>query len=232
MSEHNSSGVESDGKAAKGSRGGAIYNYYQLTVTDSTISGNHAQYAGGIANYGGPPPSQSPIRQFTVTPLGGGGLGNFNGGKLTITNCTITDNNATRFEAGGVDNDNGWVFIVDSTISGNSATTHGGGVYNNPYNGGTYSSLYGSIVASDTHGDLFGSFSGSYNLIGDNSSGLSGSSNIFNQSPILTPLGNYGGPTATLALLPGSPAFGAAQFFTITTAILLPPTNAASAESE
>jgi hypothetical protein len=55
-----------------------------------------------------------------------------------------------------------------------------------------------------------------YNLIGDGSgSGISDGSNG-NQvgsaavplDPVLAPLGNYGGPTQTMALLPGSPALG------------------------
>src|ERR1019366_2906045 len=60
-----------------------------------------------------------------------------------------------------------------------------------------------------------------YNLIGDinGSSGLTQSTDLTGTSnppgsplnPLLTPLGYYGGPTQTMALLPGSPAL--ATFF-------------------
>jgi len=49
-----------------------------------------------------------------------------------------------------------------------------------------------------------------YNLIGDGSGGLSTANhNILGVNPLLAPLGNYGGPTQTMALLPGSPAIDA-----------------------
>jgi hypothetical protein len=56
--------------------------------------------------------------------------------------------------------------------------------------------------------------SGSYNLIGTGGSGgLSNNDGNHNQvgaaNPGLAPLGDYGGPTQTMALLPGSPAIGA-----------------------
>ena len=48
-----------------------------------------------------------------------------------------------------------------------------------------------------------------YNLIGS-TSGSSGwvSTDLQNLNPLLAVLGNYGGPTQTMALLPGSPAIG------------------------
>ena len=49
-----------------------------------------------------------------------------------------------------------------------------------------------------------------HNLIG-NSSGGSGyvASDLLNINPLLAPLGDYGGPTQTMPLLPGSPAINA-----------------------
>jgi hypothetical protein len=55
--------------------------------------------------------------------------------------------------------------------------------------------LTNTIVAGNRGGDISGSFAGTNNLIGRN--------------PMLAPLGNYGGPTQTMALLPGSPALNA-----------------------
>ena len=53
-----------------------------------------------------------------------------------------------------------------------------------------------TIVAAQVGGgDVVGSISGGNNLIGGNA--------------LLGPLGNYGGSTFTMPLLPGSPAIGA-----------------------
>ena len=68
---------------------------------------------------------------------------------------------------------------------------------------------------SGTASDIIGSVSGSFNLIGTGGSG--GIFSGVNGNLVLTsltnlglaPLGNYGGPTQTMALLPGSAAIGA-----------------------
>ena len=60
--------------------------------------------------------------------------------------------------------------------------------------GGT-ATLTNTIVTGNSGGDIRGGYNGTNNLIG---------------APLtLAPLGDYGGPTATEALLPGSPAIGA-----------------------
>ena len=83
--------------------------------------------------------------------------------------------------------------------------------------------MLGSIVAGNTGSgpDIYGNVAGNsaYDLVG-NGNGMSGISNgdlNHNQvgassnpiNPLLAPLGNYGGPTQTMALLPGSPAIDA-----------------------
>ena len=85
---------------------------------------------------------------------------------------------------------------------------------------GNPSEIDGSIVAENTGGDLAGnSFTGTFNLIGDGSGGLTDSSNILGDGaqdpidPMLAPLGDYGGPTQTMPPLPGSPAIGASALF-------------------
>src|SRR5208337_3743468 len=65
-----------------------------------------------------------------------------------------------------------------------------------------------TIVADSTGGDIFSSstISGSHNLIQDGSGGLTGT---ITGDPLLGSLANNGGPTQTMALLPGSPAIDA-----------------------
>jgi hypothetical protein len=75
---------------------------------------------------------------------------------------------------------------LTTTVSSNS-----GGLIALP---GT-TTLTNTIVAGNAGGDISGPFSGTHNLIG--------------RDPLLAPLGYYGGPTQTMALLPGSPALNA-----------------------
>ncbi len=83
-------------------------------------------------------------------------------------------------------NNSGTLSLTNCTVSGNSI---GGS-----FDGGT-TTLTNTIVAGNASGDIAGPYSGTNNLIGGN--------------PLLAPLGNYGGPTQTMALLPGSPAIDA-----------------------
>jgi hypothetical protein len=67
----------------------------------------------------------------------------------------------------------------------------------------------GTIVASGTGGrDCAGTLGEDqgYNLDGDDSCGFTRATDITNTDPLLGPLANNGGPTQTMALLPGSPA--------------------------
>jgi len=91
--------------------GGAVYNYGELTVTNSTITGNNAFYGGGIYNNGSLTVTNSTISKNIVESFlyngydyGGfaGGIANHTTGVLTVTNSTITGNKA--FASGGIGN--------------------------------------------------------------------------------------------------------------------------------
>jgi hypothetical protein len=198
--------------------GGGLFNNGTATLTDSTVSSNSTQ--GGYAySLGG--------------AAHGGGV--FNGGTATLTDCTVSGNSALSgrrtlrpvyfkyysyyhgtnqisgtAEGGGLFNNRGTATLTDCTVSGNSVASGltlnlpnksvplGAGLFVN-YAG--TAALTNTIVAGNGGaGDLFGSYSGSNDLIGGN--------------PLLAPLGNYGGPTPTLALLPGSPAIDNGGFVT------------------
>ena len=128
-----------------------------------------------------------------------------------MQNSSLSGNTAA-VNGGGLFNA-GTATIDSGTLAGNSGAT--GGIYN-----GSSLSLTNTLVAvhAGTDPDLHGAVSGSYNLIGDGTgmSGISDGSNG-NQvgtagsaiNPLRSALGNYGGPTETLAPLPGSPAIDA-----------------------
>ena len=125
------------------------------------------------------------------TGFNGGGVENFDN-TVALTNCTVSGNNGG--EGGGLENFAGTATLTNCTVSGNAAND-GGGVRNYAPNNATATlALTNTIVAGNDASDVSGNYTGSNNLIGVN--------------PLLSPLGNYGGPTPTMALLPGSPAIG------------------------
>jgi len=140
---------------------------------------------------------------------------------LTVTNSTLFANSA--FAGGGIDNfasgpdGTAGISLLSDTVAFNAATSFAGGLVAN----GDHFAIRSSIVADNTAGffpsiaDVNGPFtSGGHNLIGqiDFSSGWIASDLTGTSASPLDPLfgdfGNFGGPTNTLALLPGSPAIG------------------------
>jgi len=203
--------------------GGGFYLNGGATITDSTITGNSVSTCGGgIDNLGSLAIAGSTLNDNFATNNSGrqaSGGGIYNLGTLTVADSTF-NGNSTGSNGGGIYNAAG-LTITNSTLSGNSALTAGGGIYSSPQ---YTTKLYGTIVANSgtLGGDLSGSFIGSYNLIDDgtwvgtglttaNKNILGSSSNAIN--PLLTSLGNYGGTTQTMALLPGSPAIDAGAAF-------------------
>jgi hypothetical protein len=196
--------------------------YSKATITGCTISGNSTEEAspftgGGLEVAGG---AEATLTGCTISdnssPIGGGvGIN----GMATLTGCTVSGNSSPQ--GGGVFN-YGTASLVACTVSGNSSP-QGGGIDN--YSSASYTSrttLTDTIVAgnttgaggaaSDVGGTDPGDVTGSYNLIGTGGSGglKVSDHNLLNvANPGVAPLGDYGGPTETMALLPGSPAINA-----------------------
>ncbi len=215
------------------SNGGGIYNTGSLAVTNSTFSGNISSNGGGIYNTG-----WLTVRYSTFsgnqslglgTYSGGGGIYNYSG-ILTVTNSTFSGNRARRFGGGiygmpgisltinnstfsGNSSDygggiytSGSLTVTNSTFSGNTSTpgSGGSGIYKNP---GGVLILTNSILVSNTAPNCYGiSSSESNNLVNDSSCGSSATAS---SAIRLGTLGNYGGDTQTIPLLPGSAAINA-----------------------
>jgi hypothetical protein len=91
-------------------------------------------------------------------------------------------------------------------MGGNDASTYGGGIETTGPLDLSDTILAGSRAAGGP--DLYGNLTSSgYYLVG-NSMGGSGfvATDLLNMDPMLRPLADNGGPTQTMALLPGSPA--------------------------
>jgi uncharacterized repeat protein (TIGR01451 family) len=194
----------------------------------------------------------------------GGGI--FNSGNLTISNSTISGNNAVggTAEGGAIYSNSGTLTILNSTISGNTANGSGGGLFN----GGTSTANLVNVTVTNNRTDadggapgpgggiaqsssnpvtlrntiVAGNFTGiapgtapdeiSGNMAAGSNNNLVGAAGFggltngvnFNQVGVsdarLAALANNGGPTQTHALLAGSAALDAGDNTTATNASL------------
>ncbi len=187
-------------------------------IIDSTFTrnqvrsnGNGNAFSQGLT--GGLEPSGSSIVQrctfFANQPapdqlgggLWGGGVCNLSG-RLELDECTFSDNLADY--GGGVYNFQGTVTVRNSIIAGNGGLVRGPDVdMSSTAESGT------GDVRSLGH-NLIGNAAGMANRIfGAADSGDIVGSAVQPIDPLLGPLADNGGPTPTLALLPGSPALDA-----------------------
>lgn len=177
-----------------GAFGGGIYNSGRLTISNTTVAGNTVQAGFTYSTF------------KYVAYADGGGI--FNQGTIIVSNSTLVANTARHvslgfvFSRGGGISSRGPATISNSTLSGNNAM-QGGGIFN--YQG--YSAAFqNSIVAnSSSGGNCAGAMtSKGYNLSSDGSCNFNGPGDMNGTNPDLGPLEYNGGPTQTMALLPGS----------------------------
>jgi CSLREA domain-containing protein len=187
------------------SQGGALFlNQGSVTIQNSTLNNNHAQFGGAIVSR----------RASAMLPPG----------TLQLTNSTLSDNSAMEF--GGALNpaEGSTMTILSSTITANKAndddnvTGDGGGIYNNA----STVAIANTILAGNTvgtgapaaDGQCAGTAltSSGYNLrsaADPNCNGFTATGDTVNANPLLGSLGANGGPTFTIPLLDGSPAINA-----------------------
>ncbi len=215
--------------------GGIGLSLGSITVRNSTVTGNSGRDGGGISNTTGGTFTvvNSTISNNTASGSGGGlwnEADNFERltTRLTLTNSTVSGNSAGS--GGGVANsllESSFVVVTNSTIASNSARDGGGGVRQEGSSGDfarsiTLRNTLVALNASPAGPDVLGpSVTATFSLIGDgagseltNSDGNQVGNVSPNGSPIdprLGPLADNGGPTATRALLAGSPAIDAAS---------------------
>jgi len=196
--------------------GGILQDSGTLALSDSVLSGNHADVGqGGGMQAGGTVQATRCTFSGNSGFYGGGGVVVF--GTFTAVNCTVFGNTAVT-TGGGIRQESGNLFLTNCTVSGNSiggSVSVAGGVHKV---GGTATVVRNSIIAGNTSmggipSDCQGAFtSAGFNLIGaiNGSTGwgalgdqLGTTNSLLN--PLLGPLQDNGGPTLTLAPMPGSP---------------------------
>ncbi len=150
-----------EGETSGTAEGGAVWNSGTLTIRDSFLVSNEA---GASADATGTEIAQ------------GGAIFNANGGTLSLTNSLTAGNRTTSSGAaasetsqgGALFNAGGTVTSVNSTLAGNEAGS-GGAIYTE--SGST--TLYNTIAASNyAQDEIFGNYSGSNNLVTDDSADL------------------------------------------------------------
>lgn len=193
--------------SASGATGGAIGNAGTLNVNNSFFSDNRvtgASYGGGaILNYSGTTTISNSIFTGNAANTSGGAI-QVHSGTVSIHNSTFVDNTAGTF-GGGVHVSGGSANIINVTFLDNAAG-NGGSVYNES---GTIT-LKNSLLATDIFGmvNCGGTITADTDNIATDTTCNSATPVDFDQLKIGT-LGNYGGNTQTIPLLPGSPAIDA-----------------------
>ncbi|MET0225050.1 MAG: right-handed parallel beta-helix repeat-containing protein [Dokdonella sp.] len=216
--------------------GGGLYVRGNLSVVDSTISGNSIEatnadqdakgggvYVRGIASISG-----STIDGNSADGEGGGVFkaiysvygepgGNNPTTKLTVVDSTISGNAAAH--GGGIGSSRP-LYLSNSTIANNSASDGGGGILFRlagiEDSGGTLqlqstlvatnSASPGATFAADLDADAALALDGANNLVMAAGAAIPLPGDTIAQDPLLLPLAFNGGPTRTQALAAGSPA--------------------------
>jgi predicted outer membrane repeat protein len=198
--------------------GGGMYTTGGVpTLTDVTFSNNTAsKEGGGMLNDDSSNAILTNVTFNANSAISGGGMRNVRSNPA-LTNVTFSANSAST--GGGIDNYLSQPVLNNVTLSGNSASSYGGGMYNGT---GSHPYLRNTILWGNTADACCGPqiYNSSSTLsIWDSivQGGYAGGTNIIITDPMLGPLGNNGGFTQTLALLPGSSAIDAGNDATCAT---------------
>ncbi|HSP56370.1 MAG TPA: choice-of-anchor Q domain-containing protein [Dehalococcoidia bacterium] len=193
--------------------GGSNLTVERVTISNNLSIGHLAEQifhgGGGIFNQGTLTLSESTISANEARESGGGGL--YNGGEATITNSTISGNSTTGgdFGGAGVYQTSGTLLLVNSTISNNTGGgTFGAGI-RTLSGGSAVNTIVAGNVPDDCGGNTGAMTSLGHNLGGDASCEFDAAGDLLETDPLLGALADNGGPTQTHALLEGSPAINA-----------------------
>lgn len=214
------------GTAGGSAMGGAIWNGGTLAISGSAFLTNSVSGGNGGIGQGGEP-GMPGYPGYD----GGSGLGGalYNAGTASLVNSTFYGNTASGgqggrggdgglidpwthgasgpdgsvgFSVGAISSEGGSLSLTNCTLAFNSATTGLGGL-----DGGTV--LANTLLATNGGNGIPGFVDAGHNLSSDASCQFTDLTSFNNTDPRLAPPSDNGGPTPTMALLPGSPAIDA-----------------------
>jgi hypothetical protein len=197
-----------DGNSAD--RGGGLFNSGSafLTIRESSISQNEAEDGAGVFLYGTSTLTNVSIYNNIAVDDGGGIAMQ---GQVTMENVTIAGNTAAY--GGGIElmgsaesilHLDHVSFASNTASSLNSHAIYAGADSQTTVTNTILDSSSGISTCLINFGATWTSTG--YNISNDNSCQLSLTNDWVNTNPLLGTLGDYGGLTLTLPLLPGSPA--------------------------
>ena len=129
-----------------------VYPGVVASISGLTIEDGSASLGGGVDNSGNLTITNSTLSGNSATSGNGGGIWS-GSGTLAIMGSTLSNNSATSGNGGGIYS-GGTTTITNSTLSGNSANNGGGSISNFGGGGGIYSTsslgITGSTVSNNT----------------------------------------------------------------------------------
>jgi uncharacterized repeat protein (TIGR03803 family) len=185
--------------------GGGLFNSGTATVVNCTFAGNLGNGGpGGTGGTGG----------TGILISGGGGPGGAGGagfgaiydtsGTLELINCTLASNGAAGGTGGAGGMGGGGVNPGSQGPQGTNGIAAGGIE--------TIGCVLVNTLLATNSGNCSGRvLDGGHNLSSDDTCGFTIAGSLNQTDPKLGPLADNGGPTLTMALLPGSPAIDAAD---------------------
>jgi hypothetical protein len=123
------------GNGGSRANGGDIFNSGTLSLTGDVVSNGAAEIGAGLFNNGGVVTISSSTFTNNKAIQTGGGIINTNGGTVSATASTFSSNNTTQESGGGVCNEVGSMTLTNCTVNSNSSGMDGGGIAN--FSGGT-----------------------------------------------------------------------------------------------
>lgn len=206
ISNNSTTSASSDG-------GGILNNNGSLNIVRSTLNNNVSGEDGGaISDIGG----RVSIDTSTIAnnlARSGGGIATNNSDRLQIQSSTIVGNSASGGNGGGLVSDSDNFTLLLNLISGNNAS--------NPASANIFN-LGGIPVEGTSGANLFGA-SGNAGIAGFSPNSIGTVPSVGLSAIVSTTLADNGGPTQTLALVPGSPAIDKTSFGFINTSEGLVP---------
>lgn len=133
-------------------QGAGIRNEGTAYLTRVSVTGNYSRSGGGIMNEG--PTANLTITDSTIsgnTAIGnGGGISNYNYASLYMVNSTVSGNSAVEGRGGGIESvEGGAITLQNVTLAGNGAAT-GGGLYH--ADNTAAANLTNTLIADSTKG--------------------------------------------------------------------------------
>ena len=178
-----------------------------VTISNSTISGNTAGVGGGITFYGAGKLINSTVSS-NAAGTGAGIAANSSTSDVEIISSTISNNSASSRGGGIALFPDAKVSLLNSILSGNHADTDMAEIYSNA---GAFTSRGFNVLGDNRYTNSRQAFYGFPNVVlNENDINATSDGNTPTElSAIIEPLGNNGGPTQTHGLVKDSPALDA-----------------------